>query len=145
MVSFIDDHAEFYGVEPICKVLPVAPSTYHEHKACLADPARSSERARRDAVLRQEIMRVWKANRDVYGARKVWRQLGREGIEVARCTVERLMRALGLRGVVRGRKTRTTIPDEAAARPRDLVERKFTAAGPNRLWVADISVPQQAA
>jgi len=139
MMSFIDDHQESYGVEPICRVLPIAPSTYYEHQACLVDPARLSERVRRDVSLRQEIMRVWKANRDVYGARKVWRQLGREGIEVARCTVERLMHELGLRGVVRGRKTRTTIPDEAAARPRDLVERKFTAAGPNRLWVADLT------
>ena len=115
MVSFIDDNQGFYGVEPICRVLPIAPSTYYEHKACLADPARLSERARRDAVLRQEIMRVWKANRAVYGARKVWRQLGREGVEIARCTVERLMREMGLQGVVRGRKPRTTIPDEATA------------------------------
>ena len=139
MVSFIDDHQGFYGVEPMCRVLPIAPSTYYEHKACLADPARLSERARLDAVLRPEIMRIWKANRSVYGARKVWRQLGREGIKVARCTVERLMREMGLRGVVRGRKQRTTIPDEATARPRDLVARKFTADGPNRLWLADLT------
>jgi len=139
MVSFIDDNQGFYGVEPICRVLPIAPSTYYDHKACLADPARLSERARRDAVLRQEIMRVWKANRAVYGARKVWRQLGREGIETARCTVERLMREMGLQGAVRGRKPRTTIPDEATARPTDLVARKFTADGPNRLWVADLT------
>ena len=120
-MSFIDDHQGFYGVEPICRVLPIAPSTYYAHKACLADPTRLSERARRDAVLRQEIKRVWQANRDVYGARKVWRQLRREGIGVARCTVERLMREMGLRGVVRGRKPRTTIPDEATERPKDLV------------------------
>ena len=138
-MSFIDDHQGSYGVEPICRVLPIAPSTYYGHKACLADPARLSERTRRDAVLRQEIERVWKANRDVYGARKVWRQLRREGIGVARCTVERLMREMGLRGVVRGRKPRTTIPDEATERPKDLVARKFIADGPNRLWVADLT------
>jgi transposase InsO family protein len=139
MVSFIDDHQGSYGVEPICRMLPIAPSTYYAHKSCLADPARLSERARRDAVLRQEIERVWKANREVYGARKVWRQLRREGIETARCTVERLMREMGLRGVVRGRKPRTTIPDEATERRQDLVARKFIADGPNRLWVADLT------
>lgn len=139
MVSFIGDHQGSYGVEPICRVLPIAPSTYYAHKACLADPTRLSDRVRRDAVLQQEIQRVWKANHEVYGARKVWRQLRREGIEVARCTVERLMRELGLRGIVRGRKLRTTIPDEAAERPRDLVARNFIADGPNRLWVADLT------
>ena len=127
MVSFIDDHRGSYGVEPICRVLPIAPSTYYGHQACQADPARLSERARRDAALRQEILRVWKANREVYGARKVWRQLHREGIEAARCTVERLMCKMGLRGVVRGRKPRTTIPDEATVRPKDLVARQFSA------------------
>ena len=139
MVSFIDDHLGSYGVEPICRVLPIAPSIYYEHQACRADPMRLSERARRDAVLRQEIERVWKANREVYGARKVWRQLHREGIEAARCTVERLMCKMGLRGVVRGRKPRTTIPDEATVRPKDLVARQFSADGPNRLWVADLT------
>jgi len=139
MVSFINDHAGSYGVEPICRVLPIAPSTYYEHKACLADPARLPERTRQDAVLCREIRRVWKANREIYGTRKVWRQLRREGVKVARCTVERLMRKMGLQGVVRGRKLRTTIPDKAAERPRDLVDRKFTADGPNRLWVADLT------
>lgn len=139
MVSFIDEHQGVYGVEPICRVLPIAPSTYYEQKACLTDPLRLSERARRDSVLRQEIRRVWEANRRVYGARKVWRQLRREGIDVARCTVERLMREMGLQGVVRGRTPRTTIPDKASPRPADLVERKFTADGPNRLWVADLT------
>lgn len=139
MVTFINDHAGFYGVEPICRVLPIAPSTYYEHKACLTDPGRLSERARRDAVLCREIRRVWKANREVYGVRKVWRQLRREGVKVARCTVERLMRKMGLQGVVRGRKPRTTVPDKMAERPRDLVDRKFTADGPNRLWVADLT------
>jgi putative transposase len=139
MVSFIDDHQGSYGVEPICTVLPIAPSTYYEYKARLADPTRLPERARRDVFLRQEIRRVWKENREVYGARKVWRQLHREGIEAARCTVERLMREMRLWGVVRGRKPRTTIPDKASSRPADLVERKFTADGPNRLWVADLT------
>ena len=139
MVSFINDHRETGGVEPICKVLPIAPSTYYEQKACQADPSRLPARARRDAVLCEEIERVWKENRQVYGARKVWRQLRRENFKVARCTVERLMRQLGLQGAVRGRKPRTTIPDEAAARPADLVERDFTADQPNQLWVADLT------
>jgi transposase InsO family protein len=139
MVSFIDEHQVSHGVEPICRVLPIAPSTYYKQKAFLADPSRLSERARRDAVLRREIRRVWEANRRVYGARKVWRQLHREGIDAARCTVERLMREMGLQGVVRGRKPRTTIPDKASLKPADLVQRKFTADGPNRLWVADLT------
>jgi len=139
MVSFIDEHQGSYGVEPICRVLPIAPSTYYEHKLCLADPGRLCARSRRDAVLRREIKRVWEANRRVYGARKVWRQLHREGIDAARCTVERLMREMGLQGVVRGCKPRTTIPDKASLRPADLVQRKFTADGPNRLWVADLT------
>jgi transposase InsO family protein len=139
MVSFIDEHQGSHGVEPICRVLPIAPSTYYKQKACLADPARLSERVRRDAVLRREIRRVWETNRRVYGARKVWRQLHRESIDAARCTVERLMREMGLQGVVRGRTPRTTIPDKASLRPADLVQRKFTADGPNRLWVADLT------
>ena len=139
MVSFIDDHRETYGVEPICAVLPIAPSIYYEQKARQADPSRLPARARRDAVLCAEIERVWKENRQVYGARKVWRQLGRERIPTARCTVERLMRRLGICGAVRGRKPKTTIPDEAAARPADLVERDFTADQPNQLWVADLT------
>lgn len=138
MTSFIDDHREAYGIEPICKVLPIAPSTYQEQKARQADPSRLPARARRDAVLCAEIERVWKENRQVYGARKVWRQLGREGIPTARCTVERLMRRLGICGAVRGRKPKTTIPDEVAVRPADLVERDFTADQPNQLWVADL-------
>jgi transposase InsO family protein len=139
MTAFIDDHKNVYGVEPICSVLPIAPSTYYEHKARQDDPSRLPERAKRDAALSVEIERVWNGNRQVYGARKVWRQLNREGIPAARCTVERLMRQMGLQGVVRGKKTRTTIPDEAAARPADLVERDFTALRPNQLWVADLT------
>jgi len=139
MTTFIDDHRDAYGVEPICSVLPIAPSTYYEQRARQADPLRLSERAKCDATLIAEIERVWNENRQVYGARKVWRQLLREGLPVARCTVERLMRQMGLRGVVRGKKVKTTIPDEVAARPADLVERDFTAAHPNQLWVADLT------
>jgi len=139
MTAFIDDHRDDYGVEPICSVLPIAPSMYYEQKAREADPSRLPERTKRDAALKVEIDRVWNENRKVYGARKVWLQLHREGFPVARCTVERLMRQMGLRGVVRGKKVRTTIPDEMAARPADLVERDFSAAHPNQLWVADLT------
>ena len=139
MTAFIDDHKSAYGVESICSVLPIAPSTYYEQKARQVDPSRLPKRARRDAALMVEIKRVWDENRQVYGAGKVWRQLNREGIPVARCTVERLMPQMGIRGVVRGNKVRTTIPDEAAAKPADLVERDFSAAHPNQLWVADLT------
>ena len=139
MTAFIDDHRDAYGVEPICSVLPIAPSTYYEHKARQADPSRLPRRTRSDAALMVEIERVWNENRQVYGARKVWRQLHREGFPAARCTVERLMRQMGLQGVVRGKKVRTTIADEAAGRPADLVDRDFTAAHPNQLWVADLT------
>ena len=140
MVSFVDEQRELYGVEPICKVLPIAPSTYYEHKVRQADPSRLPPRVRRDAVLCDEIERVWKDNFQVYGARKVWRQLGREGQEVARCTIERLMRQMGLQGATRGRRSKvTTIVDEHASRPADLVERNFAAQRPNQLWVADLS------
>jgi putative transposase len=107
MTSFIDDHRDQYGVEPICEVLPIAPSTYYERKACEADPSRRSPRAQRDDELTVEIRRVWDANHSVYGAKKVWKQLKREGFEVARCTVERLMEELGLEGVTRGRASRS--------------------------------------
>jgi putative transposase len=139
MVSFIDTHRGGYGVEPICRVLPIAPSTYYEHRARRVDPGRLSARAQRDARLCPEIRRVWEENFQVYGVRKVWRQLKREGIEVARCTVERLMRQMGLQGAVRGRKFKTTIPDDSMARPADLVMRDFTATRPNQLWVADLT------
>ncbi len=139
MVAFIDDYRDAYGVEPICRVLPIAPSTYYAQKAREADPSQLPDRAVRDVALREEIERVWKENFGVYGARKVWRQLLREGFAVARCTVERLMRAMGLRGVVRGRKVKTTVGDDLAERPRDLVDRDFTANRPNQLWVADLT------
>jgi len=139
MVSFIDEHRAVYGVEPICAVLPIAPPPYYEQKARQADPSRRPVRERRDAELREAIQRVWKENFDVYGPRKVWKQMKREGTAVARCTIERLMRDLGLRGAIRGRKFKTTIADEAAARPADLVQRDFTATRPNQLWVADLT------
>jgi putative transposase len=139
MVAFIDAHRDEYGVEPICEQLPIAPSTYYEMKARQADPARLPARTRRDGELKAEIGRVHAANFGVYGARKVWRQLGREDITAARCTVERLMRSLGLRGVVRGRRCRTTIADDSAQRPLDRVQRVFRAGRPDELWVADFT------
>jgi putative transposase len=134
MITYIDQHKHRYGVEPICRVLPIAPSTYH---AAQRRPA--SARAVRDRQLKAEIVRVHAEHFGVYGARKVWRQLDREGIAVARCTVERLMRELGLRGAVRGKTRRTTTPDAAAARSADLVDRDFAAQRPNQLWVADLT------
>jgi len=139
MVSFIDDHRADYGVEPICAQLQIAPSTFYEHKARQADPERLPARARRDTALSFDIRRVWEDNFQVYGARKVWRQLNREDIEVARCTVERLMQRLGIEGARRVRSCRTTISDTASERPADLVQRQFVATRPNQLWVADIT------
>ena len=139
MTTFVDENREDYGVEPICAELPIAPSTYYEHKRREREPERCSARSRRDAELRLRVRRVWESNFGVYGARKVWRQLQREGVAVARCTVERLMRLEGLKGVVRGEKKRTTIPDDSAARPADLVDRSFATDRPDRLWVADIT------
>jgi putative transposase len=138
-VSFIEDQKADYGVESICKHLPIAPSTFHEHKAREANPDRLPPRLKRDLELSDDIDRIWKKNFRVYGARKVWRQLNREGIRVARCTVERLMRQLGIQGVVRGRRCKTTISDPAADRPADLVNREFKATCPNQLWVADFT------
>ncbi len=139
MIAFIDDHRVLYGVEPICKVLPIAPSTYHARVAQRADPAKASARAGRDAGLRTEIRRVFEANFGVYGVRKVWRQLGREDVSVARCTVARLMRQMGLRGVIRGREARTTVSNKAMPCPADRVNRQFRASRPNLLWVADFT------
>ncbi len=139
MKAFIDDHRAIYGVEPICRVLPIAPSTYRAHAACVADPGRASARTKRDAVLRPAITRVWEENFRVYGAHKVWRQLLREGIEVARCTVARLMRQMGLRGVVRGKAVKTTRSNPATPCPGDHVKRQFRAPRPNRLWVSDFT------
>jgi transposase InsO family protein len=140
MVGFIDEHRVEYGVEPICEMLPIAPSTYHEQKAREVDPSKLPDRVVRDAGLREQIERVWKENLGVYGVRKVWRQLKREKVDVARCTVARLMRQMGLEGARRGKRfKKTTVVDEAAHRPADLVERDFTADRPNQLWVADLT------
>lgn len=139
MIAFIDDHRLQYGVEPICRVLPIAPSTYHAHAALRHAPERAPPRARRDGLLRGEIRRVHAENFGVYEVRKVWHQLRREGTEVARCTVARLMRQLGLRGVVRGKETRTTLPDKGAPCPADKVNRQFHAPRPNLLWLSDFT------
>jgi transposase InsO family protein len=140
MYAFIDAHRAAYGVEPICQFLGIAPSGYYKHRARVADPGRCSARAQRDAVLRGDIERVYKQHHEVYGARKVWHQLRREGIAVARCTVERLMRGAGLQGVVRGATVRTTRPaDRGSATSPDLVQRQFAAERPNQLWVADFT------
>jgi putative transposase len=140
MVAFIDDHRKPFGVESICQVLPIAPSTYFRHKAAQRDPSQRSGRARRDEVLRAIIRRIWEENHRVYGPRKVWKQMGREGLREARCRVRRLMREMGLAGAVRGRAwVVTTQADAAADRPSDLVDRHFTATRPNQLWVADFT------
>jgi putative transposase len=154
MIAFIDDHREVYGVEPICKVLPIAPSTYHAHAARRSDPEKLPARARSDAALMVEIRRVFEANFRVYGVRlrtappscppgdrcaMVWHQLRREGIEVARCTVARLIRSMGLQGAVRGKLVRTTVSDKAAPCPLDRVNRQFQAPRPNALWVSDFT------
>ena len=139
MISFIDDHRGDHEVEPICKVLQLAPSTYHNHVAKRADPEKLSLRAKRDMALKPEITRVFEDNFAVYGVRKVWRQLKREKLDVARCTVERLMKEMGLQGVIRGKPIRTTFSDKAASCPLDHVNRKFHAPAPNRLWVSDFT------
>ena len=138
-MTFLDEHRDAYGVESICSVLPIAPSTYYEQKARQADPDRLPARAKRDRVLSGEILRVWKENFGVYGAVKVWKQLAREGFAAARCTIERLMRKLGLQGAIRGKKFKTTMTDESSARPLDLVDRGFNATRPNQLWVSDFT------
>jgi len=139
MIAFIDDHREAHGVEPICKVLPIAPSTYHAHAAKRRDPAKLSGRARQDAALKIEVRRVFEENFRVYGARKVWRQLKREGFDVARCTVSRLMRDMALQGVIRGKSIKTTVSDKAAPCPLDHVNRQFKAPRPNVLWLSDFT------
>jgi putative transposase len=139
MVRFIDAHREAHGVEPICAVLPIAPSTYYEAKARERDPSRIPVRAQRDAALRPEIQRVYDATRQRYGGKKVWKELVREGRVVARCTVQRVYKAMGLHGIVRGRRVRTTIPEPLGQQAQDLVRRNFTATRPNQLWVSDLT------
>ncbi len=139
MISFIDEHRGVFGVEPICRLLPIAPSTYYENVAKRLDVDRLSIRARSDIGLKIEIRRVFEQNFRVYGVRKVWRQLKREGFGVARCTVTRLMRSMSLQGIIRGKPIRTTFPDKAAPSPQDRVNRQFKAPAPNRLWVSDFT------
>lgn len=139
MIAFIDDHRDAHGVEPICKVLPIAPSTYHDHAAKRREPDRLSKRAKRDEALKPAIRRIFDDNFAVYGVRKVWRQMQREGIDVARCTVARLMGAMGLEGVIRGKPVRTTVSDKATPCPLDRVNRQFQAPRPNVLWVSDFT------
>jgi len=139
MKAFIDEHRHVHGVEPICKALPIAPSTYYAHAARAGDPKLRSQRAKTDEALLPHVQRVWDENFEVYGVRKVWRQTRRERFEVARCTVQRLMKRLGLEGVVRGKPVRTTVSDPKAACPLDHVNRQFTADRPNALWVSDFT------
>ena len=139
MISFVDAYRDEHGVEPICRVLAIAPSTYHAHARRRANPETAPARVKRDAQLMDEIRRVFAENFQVYGVRKVWRQMQREGFEVARCTVARLMRKMGLQGVIRGRRVRTTVSDRAAPCPLDRVNRQFKAARPNVLWVSDFT------
>jgi putative transposase len=140
MVAFIDAHRAEYGVEPICGVVPIAPSTYFKRKAEERDPSRRSRRAQQDAMLRVIIQRIWSEHHQVYGPRKVWKQMGRENLRAARCRVRRLMREMGLAGAVRGRAwTTTTQPGPDAEPRRDLVDRHFTATRPNQLWVSDFT------
>ena len=133
MTRFVTEHRHAYGVEPICRVLQIAPSTYYNHAVRQADPERNPNRWWQDQGLAVEVRRVWDENRQVYGVRKVWRQLQREGWQVARCTVERLMRRLGLRGVIRGKVVKTTVSDKAQPCPLDRVNRQFKADRPNEL------------
>jgi transposase InsO family protein len=139
MISFVDAYRDDHGVEPICRVLEIAPSTYHAHARRRSQPETAPQRVQRDVELMQEIRRVFDENFQVYGVRKVWRQLRREGIDVARCTVARLMKKMALQGVIRGRRVRTTVADKAAPCPLDHVNRQFKAARPNVLWVSDFT------
>lgn len=139
MVDFIDRHRAALGVESICRTLQFAPSAYYERKRQFFEPELRCPRRKTDDVLRTAIRRVWDDNLQVYGARKVWHQLKREGHSVARCTVERLMREMDLQGVIRGRTKRTTIPTDREPKPLDLVKRRFEADRPNQLWVADFT------
>ena len=139
VMSFIDDHREDLGIEPICHELAIAPSSYHEHAGRLADPAKRSARAQRDDEIKVQIKRVHDASFGLYGTRKVWHQLRREGTKVAKCTVERLMRAMGLAGIRRGRKTITTVSNPKVPCPLDKVNREFQVSRPNALWVVDFT------
>lgn len=139
MIRFVDAYRDDHGVEPICRVLEIAPSTYHAHARRRSQPETAPPRVQRDVELMQEIRRVFDENFQVYGVRKVWRQLRREGFDVARCTVARLMKKMALQGVIRGRRVRTTVADTNAPCPLDHVNRQFKAPRPNVLWVSDFT------
>ena len=139
MISFVDAYREEHGVEPVCRVLQIAPSNYHEHVRRRSEPETAPPRVRRDMELMKEIKRVFEENFQVYGYRKVWRQMQREGFAVARCTVARLMSKMGISGVIRGRRIKTTVSDKATPCPLDHVNREFRAARPNALWVSDFT------
>jgi len=139
MIQFIEDHRANLGVEPICRVLPIAPATFYDHLAKRADPSQLSDRAVRDAELKPEIERVFEENLSVYGVRKVWHQMRREGFDIARCTVARLMKDIGIEGVIRGKKPKTTVQNKALPCPLDRVNRQFHAPAPNVLWVSDFT------
>jgi transposase InsO family protein len=135
----MEAHVESYGIEPMCRVLRIAPSTWHEHVGRKANPDLRPTRAKEDERLSEEIVRVHKKHFGVYGAKKVWLQMNREGFKVGRDRIARLMARLGLEGVVRGKVVKTTTPDKAAACPFDLVNRQFHASAPNKLWVSDFT------
>jgi len=139
MIQLIEDHRDDHGVEPICRVLPIAPATFYDNMAKRADPSRLSDRAKRDAELKPEIERGFEQNLKVYSVRKVWRQMHREGFGIARCTVARLMKDIGNEGAIRGKRPRTTIPDKALPCPLDRVNWQFHASAPNVLWVSDFT------
>lgn len=139
MIRFIEDHRDIHGVEPICRVLPIAPATFYDNLAKRRDLTRLSDRAKRDVELKPEIVRVFEENLSVYGARKIWHQMRREGFDIARCTVARLMKDIGIEGVIRGKKPRTTVLDKALPCPLDRVNRRFHAPAPNVLWVSDFT------
>ena len=139
MIAFIKEHRKDLGVEPVCKVLPIAQSTFYAHVAIARNPELASDRAKRDVDLSLEIKRVWDENNQVYGIRKVWHQLQRETFTIARCTVARLMKRLAIHGVIRGKVKNTTVPDKGQPCPKDKVNRKFRAPAPNMLWVSDFT------
>ena len=139
MIDFIEESREALGVEPICRALQFAPSTYYDRRAIARDPDRASLRAKLDAALSLKIDAAWENNRKLYGARKIWHVLRRDGENVARCTVERLMHTLGIKGVVRGKRVITTNPDTSQPCPDDKVNRLFKAERPNKLWVSDFT------
>ena len=139
MIAFIEEHRDGLGVEPVCKVLPIAQSTFYAHQAIIRNPGLASDRAKRDSDLSPEIKRVWEENNEVYGIRKVWHQMQREKFTIARCTVARLMKRLDIHGVIRGKAKKTTVPDKSRPCPKDKVNRKFRAPAPNMLWVSDFT------